>query len=74
MPVIKIQQLGKPTQEILVADGATYGDAFAALGLDRPADGTMLLDGATPVKAGDRVPGTGNATYAVHYNAAVKGA
>ena len=74
MPVIKIAQLGKPTQEILVADGSTYGDAFTALGLDRPADGTLLLDGATPVNAGDRVPGTGNAQYTVHYNSQVKGA
>ena len=74
MPVLKIQQLGKPSVETLVADGATYNDAFDALGLDRPQDGTLLLNGATPVRGGDRVPGTGNATATVHFNAQVKGA
>jgi hypothetical protein len=74
MPQIKIMQLGKPSVETLVADGATYNDAFDALGIDRPADGTLLLNGATPVRGGDRVPGTGNASATVHYNAQVKGA
>ncbi len=74
MPVLKIQQLGKQTVETLVADGGTYNDAFDALGLDRPAAGTLLRDGATPVQGGDRIPGTVNASVTLHYNAQVKGA
>ena len=74
MPIYKILQVGKPSVETLVADGATHNDAFDALGLDRAADGQLLLNGATPVKGTDVVPGTGNATVTVHFNAQVKGA
>ena len=74
MPTLKIQQLGKATQEILVAVGSSYNDAFAALGIDAPAAGTLLLNGATPVAGTDRVPGGEQGVTTVHYNAQVKGA
>lgn len=74
MPIIKVLQVGKPSAETLVEAGTTYGGAFEALGLPAPADGTLLLNGATPVKADDVVPGNNTATVTVHYNAQVKGA
>ena len=70
MPVLRVIQLGKPTIEDTVAEGTSYKDAFAALGLPEPGNGTLLVNGATPKAPGDAIC----RDTTVHFNAAVKGA
>lgn len=70
MPNLKIRQLGKPTVEGFLDDCVTFAEGFRALGLPEPKDGTLMVNGATPVKPTDRI----NRDTVVHYNAALKGA
>lgn len=68
MPVLKVMRVGQQSVEGFFETQTSYADAAGVLGV--PAEGTLLINGATPAQWGD----TFDNDTTVTVNAQVKGA